>query len=105
MISQLRTEVLSGDIDDLAHVVSIDMLSDCLTKSSAKPDALIQCIAVGELPNCDKHPPFRELMKNRHKAYFLLEQFICENIAKPKEVLTFLSTHVQRSIHKYLAQC
>ena len=57
MISQLRTEVLSGDIDDLAHVVSIDMLADCLTKSSAKPDALIQCIAKGALPNCDKHPP------------------------------------------------
>ena len=39
MINQLRHESCSGSVDDLAHVVSSDCLSDCLTKASAKPDA------------------------------------------------------------------
>ena len=69
MINQLRTEACSGSIDDLAHVVSDDCLADCLTKSSAKPQNLIDAVNTGRLPNVDKHPPFRELMKNKHKAY------------------------------------
>ena len=36
MINQLRHESRSGAIDDLAHVVSEDCLSDCLAKHSAK---------------------------------------------------------------------
>ena len=71
MITQLRTETNSGAIDDLAHVVSTDMLSDCLTKDSAKPDELIKAVLTGILPNCDKHPPFRELMQQKHRAYLM----------------------------------
>ena len=40
MIQMLRREACSGQIEDIAHVVSVDCLSDCLTKSSAKADAL-----------------------------------------------------------------
>ena len=76
----LRRESNSGSIDDLAHVVSADCLSDCLTKNSAKPEFLLKAVNTGFLPNIDKHPPFRELMKNRHKAYFLLEKFICSSV-------------------------
>ena len=68
MITQLRTEACSGSIHDLAHVVSADCMSDCLTKNSARPDALIKAVRTGLLPNCDKHPPFRSLLENRHKA-------------------------------------
>ena len=71
MINQLRHEACTGAIEDLAHVVSTDMMSDCLTKKDVKPDALIKAVANGELPNVDKHPPFRELMKNRHKAFMI----------------------------------
>ena len=76
MIQMMRHEACSGDIQDLAHVVTKNMLADCLTKSSAKPDALIQTISNGKLPNCDKHPPFRELIKNRHKAYLNSEMVL-----------------------------
>ena len=55
MINQLRHESCSGSIDDLAHVVSADCMSDCLTKASAKPDALIKAVNTGCLPNIDKH--------------------------------------------------
>ena len=69
MINQLRAEAFSGAIDDLAHVVSADCLADCLTKTSARADALIKAVNTGVLPNLDRHPPFRQLMQLRHKAY------------------------------------
>ena len=67
MIQMLRKESCSGQIDDLAHVSAADCLSDCLTKSSAKSDALYKSVSTGILPNLDMHPPFRSLLK--HKAY------------------------------------
>ena len=53
MINQLRHEACSGSIDDLAHVVSQDCLSDCLTKTSAKPEFLVKAVDTGFLPNVD----------------------------------------------------
>ena len=41
MINQLRTEACSGQMEDLAHVVTTDCLSDALTKNSIKPDTLM----------------------------------------------------------------
>ena len=67
MIQMLRKESCLGQIDDLAHVSSADCLSDCLTKSSARSDALYKSVSTGILPNLDMHPPFRSLLK--HKAY------------------------------------
>ena len=111
MINQLRTEACSGSIDDLAHVVSEDCLADCLTKSSAKPQALMKAVDTGVLPNVDKHPPFRELMKNKHKAYSVVTEciddplvaWIVKNIDYAHEVLTFMAVPVRIRIEQYLA--
>ena len=100
MINQLRHEALSGQIDDLAHVISEDCLSDCLTKTSAKPDALIKTVVTAELPNVDKNPPFRKLMEPHHKAY--LGRWICLNIEEAEKVVTFLGRHVQDEIRTAL---
>ena len=65
MIQMLRKEACSGAIDDLAHVRTETCLSDCLTKQSAKPDALIRAVETGLLPSIDTHPAFRSLLKHR----------------------------------------
>jgi len=102
MINQLRAEACSGAIDDLAHVVSVDCLADCLTKNSAKPDYAIKAVNSGVLPNVDKHPPFRELMKDRHKAY--LAEWIVWNINHSGDVLTFLAEPVYHIVQACLTQ-
>ena len=105
MIIQLRHEACSGSIDDLAHVVSEDCLSDCLTKSSAKPLALIKTVDTGILPNVDKHPPFRELMKDKHKAYSCTDgliSWLVRNLNHADEFLTFFSVPVRSRIEQYL---
>ena len=43
MIQMLRKEACSGQID-LAHVVSANCLSDCLTQATAKVDALVKAV-------------------------------------------------------------
>jgi len=68
MIQMLRQESNSGNIDDLAHVKTEFCLSDCLTKHSAKADNLVQAVETGVLPQVDRHPNFRSMIK--HKAYF-----------------------------------
>ena len=99
LIQMLRKESTSGRIDDLAHVTSEDCLSDCLTKHSAKPDALIQAVETGNLKNIDMHPPFRTLL--RHKAFFL-SKWIVGNIREPLRVLTFLAEDVFAEVqHAY----
>ena len=67
MIQMLRKESCSGQIEDLARVSSADCLPDCLTKSSAKSDALYKTVSTMILPNIDMPPPFRSLLK--HMAY------------------------------------
>ena len=69
LIQMLRRESNSGAIDDLAHVVSAQCLSDALTKHSAKADELIRAVESGTLRLVDVHPPFRTLI--RHKAYLM----------------------------------
>ena len=115
MINQLRHESLSGSIDDLAHVVSEDCLADCLTKASAKPQALMKAVDTGFLPNVDKHPPFRELMKHRHKAYSTslrhddetngfdpLVVWLVHNLENSTDIVTFMAIPVRLSIEQYL---
>ena len=96
MITTLRQEVQSGAIDDLAHVTSADMLSDCLTKASVKPDNLVKAVVTGVLPNTDAHMPFREMLKYKHRAY--LARWICQNIPKSDQAVTFLGQYVQGDI-------
>ena len=103
MINQLRTEALSGQIDDLAHVISVDCLADCLTKASADAKYLLKAVNTGFLPNVDKHPPFRDLMKGRHKAYESVAHWVCENLECAPEVTYFLGTPVGTEIQKCLA--
>ena len=121
MINQLRHESCSGSIDDLAHVVSEDCLSDCLTKHSAKSTALIKAVNTGVLPHVDKHPPFRELMKTKHKAYHgaslsmnetddeqdedssALISWLTKNLSSARNVLTFLNIPVRNRIESYLS--
>ena len=50
MIQMLRQEACSGQIEELAHVVSADCLSDWLRKASAKPDSLIKAVTTGVIP-------------------------------------------------------
>ena len=101
MIQMLRTETCSGSIHDLAHVVSELCLADCLTKNSAKSDAVIKAVNTGILSSVDKHPPFREMMKDKHKAY-LLCAWIVYNIPAADQVRCFLGESVQPDIALYL---
>ena len=100
MIQMLRKVACSSGIDDLAHVASGDCLSDCLTKSSAKPDALIKAVALATLPNADKNPVFRKLMAPHHKAW--LARWICLNLRKPHKIETFFGDYVKDVIHQVL---
>ena len=63
MIEMLRKDSSSRQIGDLAHVSSADCLSDGLTRSSAKSDALYKSVSTGILPNLDLHPPFQILVE------------------------------------------
>ena len=58
MIQILMKKSCSGGIYDLAHVRTEFCLSYCLTKHSAKPDALIRAIETGLLRRVVTHPPF-----------------------------------------------
>ena len=58
MIQMLRKESSSGSIDDLAHVRTERCLADCLTKNSAKPEALQKAVSTGILRTIDEHPFF-----------------------------------------------
>ena len=103
MINQLRTEACSGAIDDLAHVVSADCLADCLTKQSAKADFLLKAVNTGVLPNVDKHPPFHELMRGRHKAYLSLAEWVVLNLPAAETVAAVLDRPVQKEIQHCVA--
>ena len=72
MIQMLRHEAVSGNIDDLAHVVSVDMMADVLTKTDCVSGlrALSQAVTTGFLPNVDAQVNFREMIKSSHKAFF-----------------------------------
>ena len=69
MIQMLRKESCSGSIEDLAHVRTELCLGDCLTKASAKSDALRKAVETGQLLETDRHPSFRTLMQ--HKAFLV----------------------------------
>ena len=74
MIQMLRHEATSGQMDDLAHVSSGDMMADVLTKIDCPTGlkALKQAVDTGWIPNADAQPNFRDSLKTYHKA------FLCE---------------------------
>ena len=63
---------------------------------------------IGLLPNTDKHPPFRELMKHKHKAYSIVDctgdlvAWLAYNVKDVHEVSTFLTVPVGRFVERYL---
>lgn len=102
MIQMLRKESSSGNIDDLAHVRTAYCLADCLTKNSAKPQALLKAVSTGILQTIDEHPPFRSLLK--HKAY--LASWLARNVKESSLVETFLAVPVFKDIQQVLySQC
>ena len=92
---------MSGSIQDLAHVRTEDMLADCLTKSSVKPDVLIKSAMTGVLPNVDTHPEFRSLLK--HKAF--LVAWCAQHLRDVPDMLAFLDTPVYTYVQAYFADC
>ena len=102
-INMLRVESNSGAMDDLAHVASEDCLADCLTKASAKDDALIRAVSTGVLPKVDKNPPFRELMANKHKAYMTLASWSLSNLEMPTHIVEFMGMYIEPQIRQCLA--
>ena len=93
MITNLRREACSGAIEDLAHIVTQHCLADCLTKHSAKADNLVSAVATGVLPEVDRHPPFREMLRSRHKAF--LGDWLRATIPKWNEVTYFMMEPVR----------
>ena len=94
MIQQLRHEAVSGSIQDLAHIRTGDMLADCLTKSSVRPDNLVKAIADGLLPNVDSNPEFRSLVK--HKAY--LTAWCCQSLKDPQNICYFMNIPIGKYV-------
>ena len=65
----------------------------------------MQAVDIGILPNVDKQPPFRELMKNKHKASGCTDElvsWIVKNIPRAETAVTFLSIPVKLGVERYL---
>ena len=101
MITQIRTEAISGDIDDLAHVTTHEQMADCLTKASADPEYLIKAVDTGFLPNADRYEPFREMMRYKHKAY--VAHWLTWSIPHASNVHTFLGCQVRDLLQQQLS--
>ena len=87
MINQLRHEACSGSIADLAHVSSTEQMADVFTKDKAAVEHLKKAVEGGRLPNCNKHVPFREMMRDKHKALFitwLVRNLHCDVLSQAK---------------------
>ena len=69
-----------------------------------KPDNLIKAIEIGVLLDVDKHPPFREMLKDRHKAYQCFANWVVKNLKGAADIVTVLGEFVQKDIHAVLYQ-
>ena len=67
VIQMLRQEACSGQMHDLAHVLTQYCLADPLTKKSVSATLLISTVQTGILREVDTHPPFRSTVQ--HKAF------------------------------------
>ena len=73
-----------------------------MTKDSAQPDNLIKAIDTGILTEVDKHPPFRKLMKDKHKAYHTFVSWAIDNLDGAADIVTILGEFIQPQIHEVL---
>ena len=85
MIQMPRQEACSGQMYDLAHVLTQYCLADPLTKKSVSAMLLISTVRTGILREVDTHPPFRSSVQ--HKA------FITETIRTLKRQKTIGRTY------------
>ena len=65
MIQMLRQEACSGQMHDLAHVLTQYCLADPLTKKSVSATLLISTVQTGILREVDTHPPFRSTVQDK----------------------------------------
>ena len=85
---------------DLGHVVTQWQLADCLTKSSIKPDTIIQSAETGILPYVDASPEFRRLLQ--HKAY--LVHWCAHNLKTCPTMLSFLGEDVSEYVQAHFSR-
>jgi hypothetical protein len=105
MIQMLRHEAVSGSMQDLAHVVSKDMLADVLTKQECNEGlrALIKAVSTGILPNADAQVNFRDLIRKSHKAFFC--SWIAQNLdldLSKDTVYSFCGVDIREDFCTYL---
>ena len=103
MIQMMRKEAVSGNIQDLGHVRTADMLADCLTKHSAKPDVLIRMVDTGLLPNVDASPTFRSLLKHKAFVVLYLSQVLDGKRHQLHEITHFMNEGIAEHVQSYLA--
>ena len=65
MTQMLRQEACSGQMHDLAHVLTQYCLADPLTKKSVSATLLISTVQTGILREVDTHPPFSQPCSTR----------------------------------------
>ena len=68
MIQMLRQEARSGQIHDLADVLTQHCLADPLTKKSVSPSLLISTVQTGVLREVDTHPLSGPQRSTRHSS-------------------------------------
>ena len=105
MIQMLRHEAVSGSMQDLAHVVSKDMLADVLTKQECNEGlrALIKAVTTGILPNVDAQVNFRDLIRSSHKAFFC--SWIAQNLdldLSKDTVYSFCGVDIREEFYSFL---
>ena len=89
MIQTLRQEACSGQMHDLAHVLTQYCLADPLTKKSVSPTLLISTVQTGILREVDTHPPLqvnRAAQGFHHRAH----RHGCRSYTRPLGTLNVL---------------
>ena len=74
MIQMLRQEACSGQMHDLAHVLTQYCLADPLTKKSVSATLLISTVQTGKLREVDTHPPFRSRLSSQRLSIRTLKR-------------------------------
>ena len=64
-MTQMLGQACSGQMHDLAHVLTQYCLADPLTKKSVSPSPLISTVQTGVLREVDTHPPFRSTVQHK----------------------------------------
>ena len=99
MIQMLRQEACSGQMHDLAHVLTQYCLADPLTKKSVSPSLLISTVQTGVLREVDTHP----LSTVQHKSLKIQRQLktigYTERVGRPSSKIA-----KTRMRHKSFAQ-